>query len=91
MNQRSFTRLITGVGSVLLICACLMTHAQQPTDPAASTSVTGNSPGKPKKAGLDKEQILAKYRVSVEVARDRATLMHDIYESTLHKIGRAHV
>lgn len=30
----------------------------------------------------------AKYRVPVAVARDRATLMHDIYESTLHAMHR---
>lgn len=30
----------------------------------------------------------AKYRVSVAVARDRATLMHEIYESTLHSMHR---
>jgi hypothetical protein len=34
------------------------------------------------------KQLDPKYQVSVAVARDRATLMHDLYESTLHAMHR---
>jgi len=90
MNSRMITQICTGIGAIWLLGACLTSQAQQPanTTSAPSQSNTPQASKSGKKAAVDKEETLAKYRVSVEVARDRATLMHDIYESTLHSMHR---
>jgi hypothetical protein len=76
MTPRTLAKLCTGVGATWLLCLTFVTHAGQP------------DPSKPKQVDAEKKQIDAKYRVPVAMARDRATLMHEIYESTLHSMHR---
>lgn len=75
MISRSTHKWYIGLGSACLVIAALTSQAQQPSE---------SKPSKPKPQVV----IKAEERVSVEVARDRATLMHKIYESTLHSMHR---
>lgn len=75
MFPRSTTQMCLGLGVACLLCATFTSEAQQP------------SPSKSTKA-KSQLQIKAEDRVSVEVARDRAVVMHKIYESTLHAMHR---
>ena len=74
MTSRMMTALCIGVGTAMILCAAFTTQAQQ------------KSAGK----GKSKAQapVEAKYRVSTVTARERATVMHDICESTLHAMHR---
>lgn len=75
MLRRISTLFCVGVSAIFLLCAAFTSHAQQ-----ANRSTTARA--------TSKAQIKAEDRVSVEVARERATLMHKIYESTLHAMHR---
>ncbi len=74
MTPRKMTHLCAGLGAVWLLCVALSSQAEQPgaTQPMPAAN----------------DQVDAKHRVSVAVARDRATLMHDLYESTLNVVHR---
>lgn len=75
MTPRRLTLLCTGMGTVWILCAAFATYAQQPAK------------AKPKSPAVSQE-VDAKHRVSVTIARERATVMHEIYESTLHAMHR---
>lgn len=76
MIPRSTTLLCLALGTACLLLAAFTSEAQQP------------SPAKAKAKAKPQSEIKAEERVSVEVARDRAVLMHKIYESTLHAMHR---
>lgn len=75
MMTRSTSQWSLGIAATALLIATITSHAQQP----------GKS--QPSKA-KPQPTIKPEERVSIEVARDRATLMHKIYESTLHSLHR---
>lgn len=77
MTPRTLTKLCAGVGAIGLLCVALTSYAQQPGKPKK---------GKPAAGAKDDQEVVP--RVSVAVARERATMMHDIYESTLHVMHR---
>lgn len=76
MNPRRWPQLCLGVGAMWMLCSALQSPAEQKVEPQPAS-----------KSGSE-DRPEAKYRVSVAVARDRATLMHEIYESTLHAMHR---
>lgn len=50
--------------------------------------VTVFTHAEPPKSGVKKKTIEARHRVPVEIARERAETMHNLYESTLHAMHR---
>lgn len=71
-------KLWMAAGAAGILCATLtLTLSAEPAGDAAG------APADKKTAGAD-ERPAAENRVSVAVARERATVMHDIYASTLH-------
>ena len=75
MISRPTTQRCMGLGVVCLLCIAFTSEAQQP-DRSKSSNARAQS------------QVKAEDQVPVEVARDRAVLMHKIYESTLHAMHR---
>lgn len=73
MFPRTTTRLWIGIGAACLLCVTFASQAQQ---------------SNAKKKAKREAAVKAEDRVPVEVARDRAKLMHKIYESTLHSMHR---
>jgi len=75
MSPRTIIKLCALVGAAWLLSLAFETLADEPAASSQNKKVAT-------------KQLDPKYRVSVPVARDRATLMHDIYESTLHAMHR---
>lgn len=76
MTSRTITKVAASIGAVCLLGLTFTSHAEQP----------GQLPAKP--ASGVQQKVDAKDRVPVAVARDRAILMHELYESTLHAMHR---
>lgn len=75
LNSR-LLKLCVLIGAALILCATL-TLSAEPSDEA------GNPPADSKQAAAS-ERPASDERVSVAIARERASVMHDIYSSTLH-------
>lgn len=71
------SKLWLAAGAGWILCAAALTLPAQPPVGAGGAAADG------KKTDADK-QAAGDNRVSVAVARERAMVMHDIYESTLH-------
>ncbi len=75
MNRNLRLALVSAAGVIGALCVALTVSAEPPADPA-------RAPGSKDAAAVEQTQN-ADERVPVEVARDRAKLMHRIYSTTL--------
>lgn len=77
MNRITMTMVLSGsLGMICFLTGTFASRADQKHD--------GKSAPSEKAAPHTENAKDAKHRVAIEIARDRATIMHEIYESTLH-------
>lgn len=76
MTPRTWTALCLVAGAVWFLGSTYHSQAQQP------------SPSSPPAQGGRKEKPKPEPTLSLDQARERATVMHDVFESTLHAMHR---